>query len=120
AENVNALSQGLEDDAVWATFHLNGLDGLERLGIPHHDGAAAAEAVLGLGIDGDTPRPGVRDGTHRVKGIQVKGQDLTAPRNIEPAIIVVCIDIIDPAAAHGLGGLEDLVGFSGWSRLSKT
>src|ERR1017187_3668618 len=102
AENVNALSQGLEDDAVWATFHLNGLDGLERLGIPHHDGAAAAEAVLGLGIDGASPRPAVCDGPHWDKGIQVKGQALTAPRNIKRGVIVVRIDKIDPAGAHSL------------------
>ena len=46
----------------------------------------------------------------RLEGVEVKDQDLTAPGNIEPAVIVVRIDIIDPAGAHGLGRFNNLVG----------
>jgi hypothetical protein len=94
AENINPLRQRFEKDSVRAALYLNGLDGLKGLSIPHHDGTAAAKAVLGLGIDGDTSRSGVGNDPSRVKGVEVKDQDLAAPGNIEPSVIVVRINIL--------------------------
>ncbi len=45
-ENPDPLVKRIEQNAVRVALHLNGLDGLEGLGIPHDDGLAAAEAVM--------------------------------------------------------------------------
>ena len=45
---------------------------------------------------------------------------MVAARNIKPAGIVVRIDIINPARAHCLGRIDNLVRIGGRSGLSQT
>ena len=96
AKHVDPFRQRLKQDAVRPPLHLDGLDGRQRLGVPHHDRTAAAEAVLRLGVHGDPVGAGVGDGAHRLEAVQVEDQHLVAPGNIEAAVVVVRIDVIDP------------------------
>ena len=109
AKNIDLVRQRFKENPVRTAFNWNDFDRLKRFGIPHHDGTAAAKAMMRLGIDRRAVRPGVGDCSYRLERIEVKDQDLLAAGNIETAAIAVRIDIIDPAGAHGLRGVDDLV-----------
>ena len=109
AKNVNPLSGRFEENPVRAALHVDGLDRLQSLGIPHDDGAAAAEAMAVLGVDCGAARPSISDRANRLERVEVKDQDLVAAGNIEAAAIVVRINIVDSACAHDLDTVDDLV-----------
>src|SRR5439155_1789779 len=105
--------------AVRAALHVNSLDRFKGLGIPHDDRAAAAEAVVGLGIHRDAARSSVGDRSDRLERVEIKNQNLAASRNVKAAVIAIRKDIVNPACAHSLDGVDDLVWFGGWSCLSE-
>ena len=65
--------------------------------------------MMGLGVDCHAARARIGNGADRMQRVEVEDQDLWAARNIEAALIIVGIDIIDGTDAHDLCGIDDFV-----------
>jgi hypothetical protein len=64
AENPDPLIEGVKHDSVGPSLNINRFDGCQCFGIEHHNGAAADEAVMGLGVDGCAARIRVGNFSH--------------------------------------------------------
>ncbi|MGA2741355.1 MAG: hypothetical protein ABSG65_28445 [Bryobacteraceae bacterium] len=103
AEDPHAFVEGIEQNAVRSTVHVNGLDGGQRLGIPHHHRFAAAETVVRFGVDCHAPRIGIGDLAHGGQRIQIEYRDARAggcgARDVQAAPVDVRIDVIEITSA---------------------
>jgi len=112
AEYPDALVKRVEQNAVRAALHLDGLDGFEGLGVPHDHRFAAAEAVMVLGVDGGPARAGLGNLTDRCQRIEVVHRDariLAGARDVQPPPGLVRVDIVETTVAADLGGLQHFV-----------
>ena len=112
AEDPDALVERVEQDAVGAALHVDGLDRRQRFGVPHGDGFAAGEAVIALGVDGGAARVGVGDFAHWRERVQVEDRNagaLPAARDVQAASHRIGIHVVEAAGAAHLGGLDHFV-----------
>ena len=109
AENIDAVRQRFQEDAVGPALNVSALDLLHRLGVEHADRAAAAETVMRFGINGHAMTAEVGDGADVFVAVQIEHESIAAARHINASGVVVGIDIINAAVAHELGGVEHLV-----------
>ena len=113
AENVNPLIGLVAQNPVWTSFHIDGLDSGESLGIPHDDGFTRSEAMMGLGVDRRSVAAGGRNLSNLLERIQIVDRDpagRAGTGNVEPASSGVRVDVIKPTSAADLGGLRNFVG----------
>ena len=111
AENKDPLGCGVEQDAVRAAIHVNGFDRRESLGVPHHHGLAATEAVMGFGIDGRAMHAvGIGDFAGRLERIEIKNRHAVPARNVESPAVGVGIDVIKAAFTAYFGMFSTLYG----------
>jgi hypothetical protein len=65
----------IEENAVRAVFHINGLDGGQCFGVPHHDGFAAGESVIGFWIHRGSTGVYIGDFPNRLQRVQIEDRD---------------------------------------------
>jgi len=96
-ENVHVLVKRIEQNGIRAALDVNGLDRLEGLRVPHHDGLTACEPVPGFRVDDDAVRRCVGDLARRLQRVKIKNGDPTRALawNVQPAPLDV-----------GEGGIE--------------
>jgi len=82
-------------------------DHLKRGCIKHGDGTAAAESVVRLRVNRDPVASAAGDGADRLERVEIIDKDYSAARNIQPASVVVRIDIICAAGSHRLGEVDN-------------
>ena len=119
AEDHDALGEGVEEDSIRAAAggDVDGFEGFERIGVPHDDRIAAAEAVFGLDIDGcavDVVRAG--NGADGLEGIEVVNINAAGAGNIQPAVGGIGEDIIRTACAADRDFFQKFVGAGGRRR----
>ena len=118
APDVDAVVERVEHNAVGSALDFDGLDGLERLGVPHDHRIAADEAVVGFGVDRRAMAAGIGDFAGRFERIEVENRDsasrsalLTAhTRDVQTASGIVGVHIVETAVAAHFGRLENLIG----------
>ena len=67
--------------------------------------------MAGFRIDRYAARACVRDRAHLLQAIQVKDKHLLPARNVEAAIVVIRMDVIETACSHQLLRLDNTVRF---------
>jgi hypothetical protein len=118
AEDIHPFGGRFKENAIRSAFDFDFLDGFQRRCIKHRHWISAAESVMSLGIDRHAVSSALFHLTDGFKGIEIKDQNLIAARNIKPAAVVVGIDIINAASAHGLRAIDDLVSVRSGSKSS--
>ena len=118
AEDVDALIEGIVEDAVGPAFDVDCLDESLRFGVPHGDGFAAREAAVDLGVDGGSAGIGVGDFAGGGEGVGVEDGDagggsvLNGSTGDVETASVVGEDVVESAGASDFGGFQDFVGLS--------
>src|SRR6185437_15925942 len=110
AENKHAAGDRFKKNSVGAALRIDAFDPLHLFRVEHADGIAAAEAVMRFRIDGDAVAADVGDGADEFVVVEAEHVGLSPARNIDATRVVVGEDIIDAAATHYLGGVEDFIG----------
>jgi len=89
-EDVNPLTERIEHDSVGPAIHIDRLDSGKGLCIPHHDGLAGCEAVIGLRIDSLPVGAEPRYFGNGFQGVEIKYRNpraRTAASNIETPVV---------------------------------
>ena len=115
ADDVDAVVEGVENNAVGSAFNVDSFDQGLGFGVPHGNGFAAGEAVVRLGVEGGSASVGVGNFARGGEGVEVEDGDAgrrpvveCASWNLEAAAVGVGIDVVKAPGSATLAVLRIL------------